>query len=110
MIDDVRIYVNNNTDTTKSQVKSLLERVKAIQEDPKKQERLAKQLCVYCYYSGCLHLGLENQSCLICGGIFENSSIPRDKVCSGCAKENKLCRHCGADVSLKLRRQKNDTS
>ena len=96
------VEVLNQTMWRKDQVK-LSEK---IVYDPDKKARLAKQECVVCFYYprvGGAMISFSN--CGLCGKEMRFPSTNVDKLCPECAKEHRLCKHCGADIHLKSRRK-----
>ena len=69
-------------------------------------ERHAKQLCVKCYLAD--RIGgavMTDRQCGLCGTLMHFGNTNTDVLCPACAKENLLCKHCGADIDLKNRRK-----
>jgi len=64
-------------------------------------KRQENQICKYCSYVNNDRMAFQaftNTNCSICDKeiIFATSNI--DKVCPECAKENNICKHCGAEM------------
>ena len=78
------------------------------QEDPDRKQRLDASECFSCYrpYGGGRQ-GTDTGKflCGICNQPTFVTSPRADVLCLKCAKENQLCKHCGADVDLKSRRK-----
>jgi hypothetical protein len=93
---------------SKNQCEDRLTSAKNIENDPKKEERLAKSQCLACFYlrsraggSACTSL-----KCTVCeDNIIRSGNTCIDIVCLDCAKKYKLCSHCGADIDMKQRRK-----
>lgn len=75
--------------------------------DPEKKKRLETSMCKICFYQEGRIGGaaMTHQPCGICGKDQLYSSTATDVLCRECAKENHLCKQCGADVQLKPRRK-----
>ena len=81
------------------------ESCRKVVEDPERAERLAKPECVLChYYFSHAGVGIKKDECGLCGKEMRGSSN-MDLLCPECAREHRLCRHCGADLELKNRRK-----
>jgi hypothetical protein len=89
-------------------VKQTLELAKNLQEDPQKQERVKNCECLVCWYrSGGMHTNaFVYTNCKSCNKDLQFANSNTDEVCIDCAKEHKLCKHCGADIEYKERRKK----
>ena len=90
----------------KNYIESLLSRAESLQRDSSKEDRLKKGECKSCYYilSKIGGAAITKSNCKICDREIINSSTCVNTLCTNCSKENGLCRHCGADMLLKLRR------
>ena len=88
----------------KNYIKSLLSRAESLQQDSSKEDRLKKGECKSCYYilSKIGGAAITKSNCKICDRDIINSSTCVNTLCTNCSKENNLCRHCGADMSLRL--------
>ena len=69
-------------------------------QDKHRGHRLAAILCVWCWGDSRQIAGDRHQ-CGICSG-----ACGADILCAKCADVNGLCRRCGADIDLKIRRKK----
>ena len=85
--------------------KEVLKWAENIANDPRKEERKASFECAPCFYSqrigGC---AMTQANCRGCGKVTTFPSTNTDELCSSCAAALKLCKHCGADMELKGRR------
>jgi len=88
-------------------VKQTIELAENLQKDPDKKERLKASECIVCWYRGggmvtnaCVHT-----SCKSCNKELWFGNSNTDEICIDCAKEHKLCKHCGADLEYKERRK-----
>lgn len=78
-----------------------IERMKSylfnVDNDSNKGERLAEQLCKYCFYqsSKIVLQAFTDFDCLECGETMTFANSDTDKYCYTCAYNNNLCKHCG---------------
>ncbi|MBM5783156.1 MAG: hypothetical protein FJ368_07055 [Pelagibacterales bacterium] len=88
-------------------IKKTLQLAKNLQEDPQKQERIKNCTCLVCWYrSGGMHTNsFVHTNCKSCNKDLQFVNSNTDEVCIDCAKEHKLCKHCGADIEYKERRK-----
>ncbi len=75
-------------------------------EDKQKKGRQEKQECRICFY-GMKAGGSVSTSalCGLCDKEMRFGSTCVDVLCKECAKEHRLCHHCGGDVEMKDRRK-----
>jgi hypothetical protein len=96
------------TDQAKTTIESTLRDALNMLNDPRKDERLEKPECVFCFYYGDgRRIGgarCTTQECGLCDKSVHSGSTNVDVLCQSCAKANELCRHCGADLKLRVRR------
>jgi len=87
------------TNTTRSRIRNYIEFADKLKNDPDKNIRKSKNLCVLCYY-GPLAGGsaVTETECAACGKelLFGNTNV--DILCDDCAKVHKLCKHCGCRI------------
>ena len=84
-------------------------RLEDFDRDSDKKARLEAQECKYCWYINTQRLGgaaITNTNCSVCGKEMVFGSTNVDKVCKECAKEHELCKHCGTDLNMRVRRKK----
>lgn len=90
----------------KERMNSIVELARKLEADPEKEQRLVQSLCRMCYYGsrlgGC---AIKGEECMCCGALQTYGSTNTDALCLECAKETKLCKHCGGDVELRVRRK-----
>lgn len=71
-----------------------------------REKRFNAQECQACFYlsriGGC---AMTPKNCNACGIEVLYSSTNTDKLCHKCAIVRGVCKHCGADMDLKTRRQ-----
>lgn len=93
--------INFNTSVRSDYV----DKCQRIINDTNRESRLKDQLCVVCYESdkigGC---AITRKPCDACQTPVTYSSTYTDMLCHLCAKNHKLCKHCGGDIQLKRRR------
>ena len=78
----------------------LTERLRA---DPRKEQRLEAQECVWCYYTKWHALAgqaVTRRKCAVCSKEMTFSSTRTDKLCKECAAELAVCVHCGGPIML----------
>jgi len=88
---------------------SILVKANDLTHDPDKANRLEKQLCKYCHYVNTGRIGgavITHVECGICDTDISFSNTCVDVICPDCAEKNNLCKHCGADMELKNRRNR----
>ena len=74
----------------------------SLKKDPDKKARLEKRLCKICYYSRGSRIGgaaITFKDCGFCGKEQSYGSTITDVLCLDCAKDQSLCKHCGADIN-----------
>lgn len=94
------------TESAKSQVHDAIKRAKDIAEDSDKTRRLAAQECKACFYFSRIGgAAMTSQDCMCCGVEQLHSSTNTDALCIECAVKCKLCKHCGGDLEMIVRRK-----
>jgi hypothetical protein len=99
-------HMVNATGMAKHHVEHILKLANAIQNDTCREERLKKHECIACFYGS--HIGgasITEQPCGLCGKTEYYCSTSTDDICMECAKEHHLCKHCGGDLDMKVRRR-----
>lgn len=79
-----------------------------IKEDVNKKDRLSKSTCLVCYYDrrGIMVTNASvTTNCRSCNKKITFGNSNTDEVCLECAKEHKLCVHCGSDIEYKQRKK-----
>lgn len=90
----------------KSRVDEILERACEIQHDERKEDRLKRHECRACFYSPRIGgAAMTSQPCSCCNKEVQYGSTATSMLCHGCAKEHNLCRHCGGDIEMRVRRK-----
>lgn len=96
-------------DTVRFNTQAQKDRLKTYSDflnDPKRDERREAQLCVLCYYDSRFAGQAFTQSeCAKCQREMHFHTTSQDYYCQACAKEHRLCKHCGSDVELKDRKK-----
>jgi hypothetical protein len=89
---------------------AILDRAEFIRTDSKRGERLAAMNCVLCFpgygASGIGGAAMTSRECGLCPEIITSGNTNIGVLCLKCAKDNGLCKKCGADIDLKARRKK----
>ena len=105
-----RASIECTTHAVASYVRALIERAEAMKADRFRKSRLEFSECVYCYapYGAGRQGGTKTTQleCGLCSTIIHSNNTNCDVLCVECARKNCLCKHCGADVDLKVRRKK----
>ena len=104
-----RCLLEYSTSSHKNHIKSIREKLVAFDTKPDEEGRSNKQECLYCYYVGTDRIGgsaYTTTTCGICGKEVTFSSTNTDVLCKECGKEHDLCKHCGSDMQMRLRRKK----
>lgn len=92
--------------TAQIYVHDILARAEKIKEDAQKDIRVSEQECKACFYvrSKVGGSAMTSRACMCCGSDVLYGSTCTDVLCKDCAKENKLCKHCGGDINMKVRK------
>lgn len=86
--------------------KQYIEHCRKIVEDPDKEKRIKAKECVICFYSSKVGGSvLTYHMCESCGKEMSFVNTCVDVLCEDCAEKMRLCKHCGADMDMKLRRK-----
>ena len=76
--------------------------------DPAKEQRLKEGKCLLCYYREGGRVGaaaITTTECCFCESVLQAGNTAVDLACQNCAVKHGVCRECGADLNLKLRRK-----
>lgn len=89
-------------------VTDVLRRASKIKTDADRKFRLIEHECKSCFYiSGKIGgAAMTNSSCGLCGRPMMFGSTCIDAICTECAKEHSLCKHCGGDLEIRKGRRK----
>lgn len=96
----------SQTSWSREHYSAILERAATFLLDPQKEKRIQAQLCIPCFYVE--RIGgatMTFQDCADCGVEQCFGSTDTDMLCLTCARKNVLCRHCGGDINMKVRRK-----
>jgi hypothetical protein len=104
---DLTIYqMISATSLSQSRIENAINLAKKLTEDPDENIRYLKSLCKACYYfSSISGQALTERECMCCNKLQNYSSTFTDALCSGCAKKYSLCKHCGGDFNLRIKRR-----
>lgn len=87
-------------------VNRILAGAKALELDERKVERIAKHECKSCFYGGRMGgAAMTEQPCMSCTQPQLYSSTATDVLCRPCAEYASLCKHCGGDLEMRLKRR-----
>lgn len=104
------VFIERHTQSQKYWIEVMNSRMKIINEDKEKKHRLEISECVLCYRPyGASRIGgsaSTSVDCALCGKIITCGNTNIDILCLECAKHEKLCKHCGADIELKFRKSR----
>ena len=90
-------------------IKATLALKSNLQNDPHKEDRIKKSLCLCCYYKRGMRIGMAaitSKECGLCDTVVSYGSSATDNLCEPCAISNGLCKQCGADVTLNVKTDK----
>jgi hypothetical protein len=76
--------------------------------DGEKKKRLESVQCKFCFYMRTDRIGgasMTTRPCGICDDEMQFGSTCTDKICKKCAKEYDLCKYCGGDLEMRIRRK-----
>lgn len=95
------------TEDAKERANHYNDMVNKFNTDIYRKERLYLHICKSCYYLT-FHIGgamTTNRKCDICSEVQTYRSTYTDVLCKACAIKYKLCKHCGGDIEMKIRRK-----
>lgn len=94
------------TERSKRYISNILDLAMMLKIDHNKKERLNANQCVWCFYGSRIGgAAMSHNKCMSCNKEEMYSSTDTDVLCLPCAKEHKLCKHCGADLELRVGRR-----
>lgn len=100
-----RATICGATETSKQFAREVVKKVEEFQNYKVDKDT---EECAYCATIGRGRVGcaaITHRPCGICGTDMSFSNTCTDVICPSCAKENKLCKHCGGDIEMKQRRK-----
>lgn len=103
-----RVSIERKNSFNKHHIQSTRERLAAFDSYKVNKDT---DLCGYCAVFMPDRIGgsvMTTVCCAVCEKDMMFSNTNTDVLCSECAIENQLCKHCGGDVELKNRRSKRD--
>lgn len=84
----------------------LVKRAEKVANDTEKEARLNAQLCKACHYFERIGgQAFTMRPCMSCGSEEKYSSTVTDVLCKSCAKEGDLCKRCGGDLEMRVKRR-----
>jgi len=94
---------------SKQRMDGIIELARKLETDPECEQRIQKGLCRMCYYGSGTRLSgaaVTQRACICCGEVQTYGSTDTDALCLPCAQETELCKHCGGDRELRVKRRK----
>jgi hypothetical protein len=90
----------------KNYVSDVISHANDVQADPRKKERLKQNECIACFYRGRIGgAAMTSRPCGLCGQEEMYGSTATDALCLACAQKHELCKHCGGDLHMRVRRK-----
>lgn len=92
---EIKTYFNNR------RVEKIRKKIDNFDKDPQKSKRLEKHICKTCMYiknDSITLSAFHHSNCGICNKEIVSSNSDIDCLCEDCARENNLCKHCGAII------------
>lgn len=94
------------TAQAKHRVQETLARARRLQEDTHREARKAAQQCKACFYFPALGgAAVTTRPCACCETLMTFGSTNTDALCPSCAKDHRLCQHCGGDREMRTGRR-----
>ncbi|MES0444954.1 MAG: hypothetical protein ABUJ92_00275 [Desulfobacterales bacterium] len=98
--------IATRTGLAKMRINSYLSLASRLETDPENKRRTEKHECKACFYDSRIGgAAMTTKPCACCGKDVMYESTATDVLCLKCAKENELCKHCGADIKLRETRK-----
>jgi len=102
-----RVNMLRNTERSKDSVAHYIDTAQKLTTDSEREQREKQHLCTSCYYiprvSGS---AVSSRPCMGCSVVIQHGSTNVPELCLDCAKKYELCRQCGGDIKLRVRRSK----
>lgn len=95
------------TNAAKDAADDYIEKALFYSTDVHKKERLKVSKCKFCYYFRQGRIGgasVTQQPCGLCNEVQSYGSTATDPLCLKCASTNELCKQCGGDLHMRVRR------
>lgn len=101
------VDITYSTSMGKQHLKEMEQRLFQVRHDTQKAQRLKYHVCKHCYYvvNRIGGAAITTKPCRICDTPQTYSSTFTDTLCMDCAKHNGLCKQCGGDIDMKIRRK-----
>lgn len=94
------------TSRSKERVEDTLALAERIKSDLDMDERKKAQLCKACFYFTALGGSrITSRECAGCGKDQVYGSTNTDALCMDCARKHSLCKHCGGDLEMRVKRR-----
>jgi hypothetical protein len=94
------------TEKAKLRVQAWLDLANDVQSDARHAERIKRHECKACFYAGRMGGGaMTHRPCMSCGENQLYASTATDVLCMACAQTHMLCKHCGGDLDMRVRRK-----
>ena len=94
------------TERSKSRVESWIKLAEEVSSDAKHDLRVKKCECKACFYASRVGgAAMTERACMCCGAVTLYGSTATDVLCQECAEKHSLCKHCGGDLELRIRRK-----
>lgn len=95
------------TGVAQGNVRKVQELADKLASDPDRPARMQKGCCTWCYYrpGPMVCNAVTKKPCDICDTPMQFGNSNVDAVCENCSKEHGICRQCGGDLNLKIRRK-----
>ena len=103
-----RVSMERASNQAKRIIEAQLARAVKLTDDSEKARRLANNLCMCCFYVHGTRMGgaaMTNRDCGICDQDMLFGSTATDVICPPCATKHELCKQCGSDINLRVRRK-----
>lgn len=103
-----KVSIERANDSHKQSIAYYRKMLEGFDKDPQRAERLAATLCHSCFYNQSRIGGASctSEQCAFCDTVLHSGNTNVDVMCQECAKKTGLCRHCGCDMDLKNRRNR----
>lgn len=94
------------TEMSGRRVRGWLQQAELVTLDQLSKKRREQQECKACYYGPKMGgQAITESECSCCGTTMTFASTNTDILCLSCAKDHRLCKHCGGDINMNSRRR-----
>lgn len=102
------VFMVAATDRAANYTQDTIKRAERLRDDPDRAERVAAAQCRWCFYAAGRAGGaaITYKPCAGCKTVMLFGSTNTDVLCTACATEHKLCKHCGGDSEMRPMRRK----